>query len=90
MIFTQDDVDKIVKRAKELGAGDGLDYKNHHLKLEMYSEPHDESVLAMLIINGWHDKHDLIAATQALTEYVIAYMRNQYGDCGEGFNGDIL
>lgn len=66
--FTQKEVDAIVKRAKELGASDGLVHKNHHLKLDMYAEPHGPEVLAMLIINGWHDKYDLIYANQALIE----------------------
>lgn len=68
--YTQKDVDSIVKRAKELGAEDGCTYKNGHLKLNIYAKPHDAMVLSMLIINGWHDKYDLIAATQALIEFL--------------------
>jgi len=67
--YTQSDVNSIVRRAKELGAGDGLDYKNGHLQLSIYGKPHGAEVLAMLIVNGWHDKYDLIYATQAVIEH---------------------
>lgn len=69
--FTQDDVDVIVARAKELGASDGLIHKQGHLQLSRYSEPHGALVLAMLIINGWDGKYDLICATQALIEFIL-------------------
>lgn len=68
--YIQRNVDQIVARAKELGAGSGLDYKQGHLQLSSYAEPWGAEVLAMLIINGWHDKYDLIHATQALVEFL--------------------
>ncbi len=68
--YSQADVDKIVARAKELGASKGLSYKQGHLRLSTYSEPHGAEALAMLLVNGWHGKYDLIYATQALIEFL--------------------
>lgn len=69
--YTQTDVDSIVRRAKELGAEDGCTHKNGHLKLHICGEgPHTAETLASLIINGWHDKYDLIYATQAVIEHI--------------------
>jgi hypothetical protein len=68
--YTQKDVDSIVRRAKELGAEDGCTHKNGHLKLEIYGKPYTAATLASLIINGWHDKYDLIYATQAVIEHL--------------------
>jgi len=70
MNYTQEDLDKIVARAKELGASDGLTYKNGHLKLDSYCKPHNAEVLASVIINGWHGKYDLIYAVQSLIEHL--------------------
>ena len=63
-------MDVIVARAKELGASEGLAYKQGHLRLSIYSEPHGPNALAMLLVNGWRDKYDLIYATQALIEFL--------------------
>lgn len=73
MTFTQADVDAIVKRAKELGASDGLTEKQGHLQLATYGGNGPEA-LAMTIINGWHGKYDLIYATQALIERLNALL----------------
>ena len=70
--FTQADVDAIVARAKQLGASDGLTEKQFHLQLSMYGKPHGAEVLAMTLVNGWHNKYDLIWATQALIEFLTA------------------
>jgi acyl carrier protein len=70
LIFTQEDVDKIVARAKALGATDGLTHKQGHLQLSSYGEPYGPETLAMLIVNGWDGKYDLIYATQALIEFL--------------------
>lgn len=69
-LFTQEDVDKIVARAKELGASDGLTNKQGHLQLSSYGEPYGPFALAMLIVNGWDAKYDLIHAMQAVIEFV--------------------
>lgn len=68
--FCQADVDAIVARAKELGAGLGLAFKMGQFKLSNYATPHDASVLAQLIIGGWEEKWDLIHATHALIEFL--------------------
>jgi hypothetical protein len=69
--YTQKDVDSIVRRAEELGAEEGCTYKNGHLKLHIYGAgPHTAATVASVIINGWHDKYDLIYATQALIEHL--------------------
>lgn len=68
--YTQKDVDSIVSRAKKLGASNGCDYKKGHLKLQSYAKPHTAETLASLIVNGWHSKYDLIAATQAVIEHL--------------------
>jgi acyl carrier protein len=68
--FSQADVDAVVARAKELGAGPGLCFKLGHLKLSNYAEPHGPAELAMLIVGGWDEKWDLIHATQAVIEFL--------------------
>ena len=68
--FTQADVNMIVARAKELGAGPGLTHKMGQFQLSNYAEPHNPHVLAQLIVGGWEEKWDLIWATHALIEFL--------------------
>lgn len=67
---TQEDVDKIVARAKALGAGPGLTHKQGQFSLDNYAKPHGIHILSMLIINAWDGKYDLIYAMQAVIEHV--------------------
>lgn len=71
MIITQEDVDEIIRRAREshYGLGEGLSYKQHHLEISMY-EPQDLDALALLLINGWDGKYDLISAVAAALKVV--------------------
>lgn len=68
--FTQADVDTVVARARELGAGPGPCFKLGHLKLSNYAEPHGPEILAQMIVDGWDEKWDLIHAIQALIEFM--------------------
>lgn len=69
MKITQKDVDLIVRRAKELGASEGLTYKNGLWDINSHGNQ-DLEALATLLINGWHGKYDLIYAAQAALEFM--------------------
>ena len=62
-------VTKIVNRAKKssFGLGDGLDYKENHLNISQYANP-DLAALSMCLVNGFHDKYDLISIFAAAFE----------------------
>lgn len=61
-------VDEIVRRAKELGSGDGLTHKAHQFDLSIWGMGSEEANLAHLLINAWDGKYDLIHAVQAALE----------------------
>ena len=68
--LTQQDIDAIVKRAKELGAGDGLTHKMGQFDLRVYKSDNPMHSLSSLIVNAWDGKYDLIYAFQAAFEYL--------------------
>ena len=81
----QPDIDKIVARAKELGAGEGLVHKQGLFQLKGYEKPWTWEVVAGVLVNGWHGKYELIAAMQAALEHVEErYLDNNGNAYGNG------
>lgn len=78
MIITQKEVNGIVARAKELGAGEGLTHKQGLFQLDTYGKPHDLETLAHVLVNGWHGKYELIYAMQAALEFMEAKRNEAY------------
>lgn len=66
MNITQELVDRIIKRAKasDFGLSDGLGYKHGHLDIKQYAQQ-DLTALAVLLVNGYDAKHDLISVFAA-------------------------
>jgi hypothetical protein len=75
MTITQADVDEIIKRARESNYGLGLSHKQNHLQISTYE---DLDALALLLINGWDGKYDLISAVAAALKVVEEKTRKQF------------
>lgn len=73
-VINQALVDRIVKRAAEsdFGLGEGLTHKNGHLQLDAYAEPYTTDTLAMVLVNAYHAKYDLISVFAAAMEELTA------------------
>jgi hypothetical protein len=71
MEITQEIVDKIIKRAEDspFGLNEGLTYKQGHLQISTYADK-DLDALAMLLVNGYHSKYDLISVFAAALKTV--------------------
>jgi hypothetical protein len=64
-------VDKIILRARlsEYGLSPGLDHKQGHLKIDGY-ERQDLGALALLLVDGFDEKYDLVSVFKAALETV--------------------
>lgn len=64
-------VDKIIARAKtsDCGLSDGLNYKKNHLQINQYAKQDLES-LALLLVNGYDEKYDLVSVFRAALEII--------------------
>lgn len=68
---TQEFVDRIIARAQasDYGLGEGLTHKQGHLKIDQYN-PQDLNALALLLVNGYDEKYDLVSVFRAALELV--------------------
>ncbi len=80
MKLTQQDIAAVVKRAKELGAGNGCDHKQGQFSINQAFGSTDEEKQASLVINAWHEKYDLIYGVQALLERIEERHRQEVKD----------
>lgn len=71
MIITQQDVDEIVAKAKAstLGLSDGLTHKKGHNQIKQHAKP-DLDALALLLVDGYDEKYDLVSVLRAAFEVV--------------------
>lgn len=71
MIITQEIVDQIIARAKKssYGLGEGLTHKNGHNRIDQF-HPQDLEALALLLVNGYDAKYDLVSVFQAALEII--------------------
>lgn len=72
MKITQELVDKIIAKAKasDYGLSDGLTHKQDHLQISAYARA-DTDALAMLLVNGYDDKYDLISVFTAAFKLLV-------------------
>ena len=75
MIFIQSEVDQIVARAKELGAGEGCSHKRNQFTLLSF-ENQNAFALAMVLVGGWVHREDLICAFCATIEILSGSPRS--------------
>jgi hypothetical protein len=78
MNITQEIVDQIIARAKKssYGLGEGLTHKNGHNKIDQY-HPQDLEALALLLVNGYDEKNDLVSVFQAALEVIAGEVNTQ-------------
>lgn len=78
LTVTQALVDRIIARAKNsnYGLSEGLSHKLGHLQIRQYSPPNLDS-LAMLLVNGYRDKYDLISVFSAAFQEIEAELAVQ-------------
>ena len=74
MIFIQAEVDQIVARAREFGAGEGCIHKQGQFSLANY-ENRGAFDLALVLVGGWTHREDLIYAFRAAIEVLSGHPR---------------
>lgn len=77
VVVTQDLVNEIIARAK--ASRWGLDYAKCETSLAHYADE-DEHTLAMILVNGWEAKYDLVSLFSAAIAVVNEKAQNAPGE----------